>query len=87
MAFDREVGGIRCFEVLEHLSDYVDDDVSVELRERIETHLQGCDWCERFGNQFSEVVGAVRCELGKPAATSAGRSKRILTRLNDEPSR
>jgi hypothetical protein len=48
---NRVVAGIRCIEVLELLSDYLDGDVSQESKERIEAHLRGCDQCERFGGR------------------------------------
>ena len=34
-----------CKQVLEHLSDYVDDDVSGEMRQAIEAHLSRCRRC------------------------------------------
>ena len=63
MAHDREVGGIRCFEVLETLSDYLDGELDAGTVARIEAHLAGCDWCESFGNRFSSTVKALRSTL------------------------
>lgn len=63
MASDREVAGIRCTEVLAVLSDYVDGEVEAELQGRIEGHLRGCDWCERFGGRFSGIVVDLRKQL------------------------
>ena len=60
---ERVVGGLRCGEVLERLSDFVDGDIDSATRARIEEHLRGCDWCERFGNRFTGIVGALRREL------------------------
>lgn len=60
MAHDREVAGIRCAEVLERLSDYVDGDLDGAERARIDAHLAGCDWCERFGGAFVATLGRVR---------------------------
>ncbi|MEM9116240.1 MAG: zf-HC2 domain-containing protein [Myxococcota bacterium] len=57
----REVGGIRCDQVLERLSDYVDGSIDEADRKRIEAHLQGCLECERFGRGF----GAMVLELGR----------------------
>ena len=64
MAHDREVAGIRCGRVLELLSDYQDGELSPEDVTRVEGHLRGCDWCERFGRDFSTAVGRLRRQLG-----------------------
>ena len=71
MAHDRDVAGIRCLEVLEHLAEYLDDEVSDELRERIEAHVKGCDWCERFGGQYATTVTNLRNALGEPEPLDA----------------
>ena len=60
---ERLVAGLRCGQVLERLSDYVDGDVDAATRAGIEAHLAGCDWCARFGGEFSGVVIALRAEL------------------------
>jgi hypothetical protein len=49
MAHDREVAGLRCTQVLAHLSDYLDGELDPQTRAQVEAHVQGCDWCERFG--------------------------------------
>jgi len=63
MAHDREVAGIRCSEVLGVLEEYVDGDLSPEVRQRVELHLAGCDWCERFGGQYVGTIKALRLQL------------------------
>lgn len=62
-AHDRDVAGIRCFEVLEKLSAYLDGELDAAEVERIDTHLEGCNWCERFGGHFAAVVTALRLHL------------------------
>jgi len=62
-AHDREVAGIRCFEVLEKLSAYLDGELEGEHVQRIDAHLEGCNWCERFGGRFAAVVTALRLHL------------------------
>ena len=63
MAHDREVAGIRCMEVLQHLSEYLDGDCELRLAARIEAHVRGCDWCERFGGKFAGTVKSLREDL------------------------
>ena len=90
MAHDREVGGIRCLEVLDHLSDYVDNDVETGTRARIEDHLRGCDWCEQFGGHYAQTVKELRSALAEPAPLEievAGRLKeRLAAEMDDEKS-
>jgi anti-sigma factor (TIGR02949 family) len=74
MSATKNVGGLDCFEVLEHLSDYLDGDVVAATKAKIEAHLAGCDECTRFGGEFGAVVKALRATLAKddaPAAASA----------------
>ncbi|MEL6186701.1 MAG: zf-HC2 domain-containing protein, partial [Myxococcota bacterium] len=78
-ATEREIGGLRCSQVLEHLSDLLDDDLSPELRERIEAHLSGCAYCDKFGGEMSRLVGAAREHLR--ASRSADREAAILDAL------
>ena len=81
---NRVVAGIRCIEVLEILSDYLDGDVSQEVKERIEAHLRGCDQCERFGGQMSSIVKSLREQLREPEPLEAGVAKRLRDRLSTE---
>jgi len=62
MAHDREVAGIRCFEVLEVLSDYVDGTLDVTRRTQVDGHLAGCSWCASFGGHMGEVISRIRAE-------------------------
>lgn len=86
MASEREVAGLRCGEVLAELSEYLDGELATMRRQQIEAHLAGCDWCERFGGQLAEAIGALRRELGAadaqpPAAEDAEAFARLRERL------
>jgi len=81
MAHDREVGGIRCLQVLDHLADYVDGDVDAELQGRIEAHLAGCDWCERFGGSYAGTMAELRRVLAAPEPLSRPVQARLQDRL------
>jgi len=81
MAHDREVAGIRCTEVLARLSDYLDGDLSAEQVATVQAHLRGCDWCERFGDQMSEVVTRLKAELGPAEPADDAVTERLLERL------
>jgi anti-sigma factor RsiW len=66
VAQEREVGGLRCSEVLALLSEFVDGELAPARVDAIRVHLSGCDTCERFGQEFAEVVGNFRTRLGVP---------------------
>ena len=85
MAHDREVGGIRCREVLAALSDYLDGEVDAATGRRIEAHVAGCDWCERFGGHFGAVVGELRRALATPQPLPDAVSERLRARLGLAP--
>jgi len=83
MAFEREVGGIRCFEVLGLLSEYLDGQLDDARRARVEAHVQGCDVCARFGGEFSEAVRLLRQRLAAPPVDT-GMAQRLRARLRRE---
>ena len=82
MAHDREVAGIRCVQVLEQLSAYVDGELAATEVARINAHLLGCDWCERFGGEFSSMVSQIRAQLGVSAPVDEGVAERLRERLS-----
>ena len=84
-ARDREVAGVRCTEVLDDLSAYLDGELSTARVARIEAHLRGCDWCERFGGRFAEAVTELRRRLGEPAPLPPGLHHRLMERLKEPP--
>ncbi|HUP50267.1 MAG TPA: zf-HC2 domain-containing protein [Thermoanaerobaculia bacterium] len=63
MSDERIVAGLRCSDVLAQLSAFIDGELDHAERERIEAHLRGCDWCERFGGDFAFSVAALRRQL------------------------
>jgi len=79
---DRLVAGLRCRDVLADLSEYVDGELPAEQAARIEAHLRGCDWCERFGGRFSAVVRAFREELAEAPPLDAGLAARLRVGLD-----
>lgn len=81
MQSEREVAGLTCGQVLEHLPDYVDQALGAELRGKIEGHLRGCDVCERFGGRYAEVARALRRELGAADELPAEAGERLAREL------
>ncbi len=85
---ERFIAGIGCFEVLEHLSDYVDGEAPHEVVTKIEGHLKVCNTCEKFGGEFSGVVSSLRKSLVAQAPPSQieARLRARLGLKNDIPS-
>ena len=85
MTVEREVAGIRCGEVLARLSDYLDDELPMSERRRVEAHLRGCDVCERFGGEMAELVALLRRHLAAEDASRRGSlwAERVLGRIQD----
>jgi anti-sigma factor RsiW len=81
MAHDREVGGIRCMQVLDALPAYLEDGLDQVARERVERHLAGCDWCERFGGRYAAAIALLRRELARPPQPPPERSLELWRRL------
>lgn len=84
---DRVVAGIRCRDVLDWLSDYLDGELDPKRVRQVDAHLAGCDRCERFGGEFSQVVASIRRTLG-PAGpldpeVAAGLERRLAAETGD----
>ena len=82
-AHERVVAGLSCGEVLAVLSDYIDGTLDAETRSRIDGHLRGCDWCERFGGSFTEIVVTLRKQLRDPEPLPPDMAARLRARLRD----
>lgn len=80
----RVVGGLSCTQVLEGLPDYLEGDLPDGTRASVEAHLRGCDWCARFGGEYSEVVVVLRETLGPSPDADAGVAERLAERLATE---
>jgi RNA binding exosome subunit len=63
---------INCQEVLDHLSDYLEEDVAAELRTQIEAHLNGCRHCHLEVDTLQRTVQLYRADdiVGTPIILS-----------------
>ncbi len=84
MRGERSIGGLVCSEVLERLSDYLDDRLSRSDRAAIEVHLEGCDACERFGGSFGKAIGALRQNVRAGTAPSPEALTNLRARLGSK---
>lgn len=73
--------GIRCIEVLRGLSDYLDGEMSDELRLAIDQHLEVCDQCEDFGLRFTRTIQALRREMASARTVDDDVASRLRATL------
>jgi anti-sigma factor RsiW len=73
---------IDCKHVWEHISAYIDDDVSAQLRADIDKHLETCEICSAVLDSTRNVV--VLVADGRVFELPAGFSKRLHQRLDVE---
>lgn len=78
---ERNVGGMRCSEVLALLSEYVEGELDGSTVEKIENHLLGCPNCERFGRNFGSMVVSLRRESEQASAVGLDVMARLLAEL------
>jgi predicted anti-sigma-YlaC factor YlaD len=74
---EREVAGLTCSAVMAALSEVVDGGLSQELRAQIEAHVAGCTWCQQFGDNFAQLLEAMRRKMAVPKPVPDG----VLDRL------
>ena len=61
----------ECMEVLTHVWDYLDGQLTDETTERLSAHLASCTQCfeyKTFQENFLEALGAMRNRQGAPPA-------------------
>ncbi len=85
MKGEKIVGGLACGQVLDRLSDYLDDELGLDARAAVEEHLRGCDGCARFGGEFQATVKALREHLLSPARPASRLRERLAAALAKEP--
>jgi predicted anti-sigma-YlaC factor YlaD len=57
---------MRCREMAEHLSDYLDGELDENLRRVIEEHRGDCPPCEAFVRTLARTVEAIRAHPRDP---------------------
>lgn len=63
MKNEKDVAGVRCGQVLEQLSAYLDGELAPAERSRLEAHVRDCELCTRFGGVFGAAVLGLRKRL------------------------
>jgi len=70
---------IDCYQVRRELSEYLEDDVTPELRSQIESHLAGCSHCTAIYDGMRNVVQLLGSE--RMIEMPEGFSRRLYQRL------
>ena len=74
--------GINCLEVIRELSNYIENDVTPQLREEILAHLSGCSRCTAVYNGLRNTITLTGD--GRAFDLPAGFSRRLHTNLAKE---
>jgi hypothetical protein len=64
-----------------HISEFLEDEVSAELRERMEAHLKVCTHCSAVLDGMRNVVGLVAD--GKLFQTPPGFNERLYQKIRE----
>ena len=71
-----------CKEVVDLLLQYLDGEMTPELRAKLEEHFHGCSPCEEFLSQYRTTVGLCRKALEKRMPDAV--SERLKSFLQDK---
>jgi anti-sigma factor (TIGR02949 family) len=69
-----------CAEVLRHLWDYLDEEVTTTSAERLRAHIAACPQCKEYSvyqSCFLEAVSRLRAELSAPGSLRARLAQRL----------
>jgi len=73
---------ISCREVIEEISNYIEDDLEYGLRERITEHLKGCPRCTAILDGTRNVLSLVGDD--RTFVLPAGFSQRLYKKLSQQ---
>jgi len=71
---------ISCVEVWREISDYLDENISADLRVRMEAHFKVCAHCSAVLDGMRNVVGLVAD--GRLFQMPEGFNKRLYSKIN-----
>ena len=74
---------ISCVEVWREISNYLDEEISPEMRERMEAHFKVCAHCTAVLDGTRNIVGLVGD--GRVFHTPDGFSKRLHKKIQNLP--
>lgn len=78
---DTFVAGVRCREVLDDLSDYLDGNLATTRVQELQAHLAACTNCARFGGHIARTLATLR---GAVPPETRDTSRAVLARIAAE---
>ena len=78
---EREVAGLRCSELLERLSLFLDGELTRDEERAVRAHVAGCDLCETFGAGMAALLRELGERLGDPEPVDDAVAARLRARL------
>ena len=72
-----------CLEVMQHLWDYLDEEMTAERAERLREHLEHCEQCRGYGDYqscFLDALARLKANLDAPLELR----EKLAERLRDE---
>ena len=54
-----DLGGLSCKEMVELVTDYLEEALPADMRNRFERHLTGCDPCVVYVEQMRQTIAAL----------------------------
>ena len=76
---ERDVGGLRCMQVLDVLDGWAERELQPNVHERVVAHVTECQACARFGARYAATIEALRNV--EPVA-AAGLKDRVLAQIS-----
>ena len=74
---------ISCVEIWREISNYIDEEISHEMRERMEAHFKSCAHCSAVLDGTRNVVGLVGD--GRLFQMPRGFNQRLYKKIQDLP--
>jgi anti-sigma factor RsiW len=66
-----DLGGLSCKEMVELVTDYLEEVLPADIRNRFERHLTGCDPCVVYVEQMRQTIATLGKLPEESIATSA----------------
>lgn len=86
MLEDKTIVEISCFEVWRRISDFVDDEVEPDLRQRLEFHFGRCKHCKALLDGTRNVVALIGDEhaFDIPRGASERITSALVKRIEED---
>jgi anti-sigma factor RsiW len=77
-----EKSALQCHEVIGLLGDYIDDELSVAIRQMIDSHIAECSYCAEMLRTYSQTVSLAR-DLPEKKISNSHKS-RLFSKITEK---